>query len=351
MMKDSTSHTTAVLAQPEDESSFRESALAAWGWTAAPVLFLVLVLALLFGRHDTYLRSAQVPAVTESVQPQQPLPDIRVLRRKGTQIVVAVPANTPDSDLSRVVESIRDKIKSSHPSDLQLGSTYPGVSASSGTILVFRTDGVRVPPLAKSDAVIRWKGTESAATLRDTIGTRSELAASRERLTKVRSAQTNDSNENQTASDSKERLNGNSEPSSLRFSSADADHYAGGIQNSARVNGNLEVLSDTAGVDFEAYLSRVLQSIRMNWYNLIPEEARAPVFKEGNVSIEFVIMPDGKIAGMKVVGPSGDVELDRAAWGGITASAPFAPLPTEFHGPYLALRFRFRYNSQHDNSK
>ena len=25
---------------------------------------------------------------------------------------------------------------------------------------------------------------------------------------------------------------------------------------------------------------------------------------------------------------------------------PFAPLPGEFHGPYLALRFRFYYNPQ-----
>jgi hypothetical protein len=49
---------------------------------------------------------------------------------------------------------------------------------------------------------------------------------------------------------------------------------------------------------------------------------------------------------MKLVSPSGDVSLDRAAWGGITASNPFAPLPNEFHGPYLALRFRFYYNPQ-----
>jgi hypothetical protein len=47
---------------------------------------------------------------------------------------------------------------------------------------------------------------------------------------------------------------------------------------------------------------------------------------------------------MKIVGPSGDIPLDRAAWGGITASDPFAPLPNAFHGPYLALRFHFYYN-------
>ena len=38
--------------------------------------------------------------------------------------------------------------------------------------------------------------------------------------------------------------------------------------------GNLEVLSDTQGVDFGPYLSRVLDAVRRNWYNLIPEEAR-----------------------------------------------------------------------------
>ncbi len=120
--------------------------------------------------------------------------------------------------------------------------------------------------------------------------------------------------------------------------------YGAGPGGSARVQGNLEVLSDTQGVDFGPYLSRVLQAVRMNWYAIIPEEARPPLLKKGKVSIEFVILKDGKTAGMKIVGPSGDVSLDRAAWGGITASVPFAPLPTEFHGPYLALRFHFYYN-------
>jgi TonB family protein len=120
--------------------------------------------------------------------------------------------------------------------------------------------------------------------------------------------------------------------------------YGAGKGGAARVQGNLEVLSDTQGVDFGPYLSRVLQSVRMNWYAIIPEAARAPLLKKGKVSIEFVILPTGKVAGMKLMGPSGDVSLDRAAWGGITASDPFAPLPTQFHGPYLALRFHFYYN-------
>ncbi len=120
--------------------------------------------------------------------------------------------------------------------------------------------------------------------------------------------------------------------------------YGAGRGGSARTVGNLEVLSDTQGVDFGPYLERVLQRVRMNWYNLIPEAARAPLMEKGKVAIEFAITPDGKVAGMKLTSPSGDVALDRAAWGGITASNPFAPLPSEFHGPYLALRFRFYYN-------
>jgi TonB family protein len=122
------------------------------------------------------------------------------------------------------------------------------------------------------------------------------------------------------------------------------DYGAGPGGTNARVQGNLEVLSDTEGVDFGPYLSRVLDAVRRNWYNLIPEEARAPLMKKGKVAIEFAIVKNGQIAGIKLVGPSGDVALDRAAWGGITASVPFAPLPTEYHGPYLALRFHFYYN-------
>jgi TonB family protein len=110
------------------------------------------------------------------------------------------------------------------------------------------------------------------------------------------------------------------------------------------VQGGLEVLSDTMGVDFGPYLQRVLYTVKKNWYALIPESARAPIMKKGKVGIEFAIQKDGSIAGMKLVSTSGDVALDRGAWGGITDSNPFPPLPKEFAGQYLALRFGFYYN-------
>jgi TonB family protein len=108
-----------------------------------------------------------------------------------------------------------------------------------------------------------------------------------------------------------------------------------------RQEGALDILSDTQGVDFGPYLQRIVQEVRQNWYNAIPESAQ---MKKGKLAIEFAITKDGHVAGMKLVATSGDIPLDRAAWAGITASNPFPPLPTDFGGQYLALRFRFYYN-------
>jgi TonB family protein len=131
---------------------------------------------------------------------------------------------------------------------------------------------------------------------------------------------------------------------------AAAAHRGGGGQEGdfglgtgahGRQLGNLEVLSDTQGVDFGPYLQRILQVVRENWYHAIPESAE---MKKGKLQIEFAITKDGKVADMRLTASSGDVALDRAAWAGISGSNPFPPLPTNFTGPYLALRFRFFYN-------
>jgi TonB family protein len=115
-----------------------------------------------------------------------------------------------------------------------------------------------------------------------------------------------------------------------------------GLGEQGRQVGNLEILSDTHGVDFGPYLQLiVLPHVRKSWYSAIPESVER---KHGSVIIEFAITKDGKVAAMKLVASSGDTPLDRAAWAGIVSSAPFPPLPTEFRGQYLALRFCFQYN-------
>jgi TonB family protein len=114
--------------------------------------------------------------------------------------------------------------------------------------------------------------------------------------------------------------------------------------SSAGMGRPYEITSDTMGVDFGPYLRQVVHVVKQNWNNIIPPSAKAPLYKKGKVSIEFVILKNGQVAGIHYVISSGDVDLDRAAYGGITYSNPFPPLPAEFRGQYLGLRFHFWYN-------
>lgn len=154
-----------------------ESAIEGWGWAAAPLLFVVMVLALLLGPRGFYLQAT--PALdTTARQDAKPLPDTRVLRQKGMQIVLAVPAATTDLDLVRVLDHIRAKLGSSELSDL--GVQMPeGALPPNGAIFLFRTDSSAVPgPLGQSDAILKWSPKTITATLRKADGTRVPAFAS-----------------------------------------------------------------------------------------------------------------------------------------------------------------------------
>jgi TonB family protein len=120
-------------------------------------------------------------------------------------------------------------------------------------------------------------------------------------------------------------------------------------RSGAKALDQAEILTDTMGVDFGPYLTRITQIVRQNWYSLMPPSVYPPILKQGKLSIEFVILKDGKTTGMVVHTSSGDVALDRAAWGSITASTPFPPLPKEFPGQILGLRFYYFYNLEVSN--
>ena len=120
--------------------------------------------------------------------------------------------------------------------------------------------------------------------------------------------------------------------------------YGSGIRPKVDTRGGLEILSDTMGVDFGPYMKRLKFTVYNHWEPLIPESAMPPVMKKGVVVIEFAITKDGKVMGMKLISGSGDVALDRAAWGAITDAIPLPNLPVAFSGDYLLLRARFYYN-------
>jgi outer membrane biosynthesis protein TonB len=110
------------------------------------------------------------------------------------------------------------------------------------------------------------------------------------------------------------------------------------------MNTGAEVLSDTQGVDFGPYLRRILSDIKRNWEPLIPEEARAPLNKQGETLIRFVILPDGRIGAMHLDDSSHDDAINKACWSAITSEGEFPPLPKEFKGPNLELRIHFLTN-------
>jgi hypothetical protein len=112
--------------------------------------------------------------------------------------------------------------------------------------------------------------------------------------------------------------------------------------------GGVEVLSDTQGVDFRAWLQRWHQETQNTWDPLIPDEVNPPLLKSGMVVIRFRVLPNGRLMepnGVFLEGRSGDTALDRAAWGALTGSN-YPALPKDFHGPYLELRAYFLYNMQ-----
>ena len=92
-----------------------------------------------------------------------------------------------------------------------------------------------------------------------------------------------------------------------------------------------DILSDTQGADFGPYMRQALQSIRRLWLSSESVKATPADKSQTETIIRFTISPEGKISAMQLVQSAHQIEIDRAAWGSITAVGEFPPLPTEFN--------------------
>lgn len=106
---------------------------------------------------------------------------------------------------------------------------------------------------------------------------------------------------------------------------------------------NIELLSDPLGVDFRPYLLQILQTVRRNWFAVMPDSAK--MGRRAKVLIQFAIAKDGTVTKVVFATNSGVESLDRAAVASISMSNPFPPLPAEFRGNVVKLQFTFAYNS------
>ncbi len=144
-----------------------------------------------------------------------------------------------------------------------------------------------------------------------------------------------------TASDAmKSLLNSRNRPG------ASGSHDSVATGKGGNVGGGVEVLSDMQGVDFSDYLRRLKMEVYRNWIPLLPEETEPPLLKQGETYIRFTILPGGQIGNMVLEGSSHDVAIDKAAWGSIISEGQFPPLPKQFHGPNLELRFHYMVNKE-----
>ena len=144
-----------------------------------------------------------------------------------------------------------------------------------------------------------------------------------------------------------------STPSNSRDSISQAErnalsqHGQGGDngQNAPRshsgAKGQVEILSDTLGVDFGPYLARLKRNTLIAWEPLLPEETRAPLYKSGETLIRFTIQPNGVVSAMHLDDSTHDRAIDKSAWGSITSQGQLEPLPATFKGPVLELRFHY----------
>lgn len=123
----------------------------------------------------------------------------------------------------------------------------------------------------------------------------------------------------------------------------------GGHAGKGSAGAGIELLTDTQGVDFNDYLRRIYYIVKGNWFAVMPPSVS--LGEQGVVSLQFKIMRDGTVPdGMPLqVFGSGKEPLDRAAYSSIRASNPFPPLPGQFKGPYIELRYTYYYNIQPPN--
>jgi len=106
-------------------------------------------------------------------------------------------------------------------------------------------------------------------------------------------------------------------------------------------SGGISILSDTHGYDFGPYQDMVLNRVRMNWYQAMPEAAWN---EKGRVVAVFNVERNGSVTELRITSGSGSETLDRVARDAVAESSPFQRLPSGFDGDHVSFQLVFLYN-------
>ena len=111
-------------------------------------------------------------------------------------------------------------------------------------------------------------------------------------------------------------------------------------QEASHVNRlQVDILSDTRGVDLAPYKRTAISNLKTHWLSSAQKPGNNSAGGAEQPIISFTILPTGRAASMVLEHPSGDVKLDRAAWTAITTT-DFSSLPPTLDAP-LKLRVAF----------
>ncbi|HLK49213.1 MAG TPA: energy transducer TonB [Bryobacteraceae bacterium] len=113
--------------------------------------------------------------------------------------------------------------------------------------------------------------------------------------------------------------------------------------SAGRLQTPMQLLSDSMGADFRPYMLQILQTVRRNWFAVMPESAR--LGRRGTVALQFAVAKDGTVTKIVFATNSGVDSLDRAAVASISMANPMPPLPVEFRGSVIRLQLTFAYNN------
>jgi TonB family protein len=102
--------------------------------------------------------------------------------------------------------------------------------------------------------------------------------------------------------------------------------------------------------DLKPYVEVLHTKVQEEWYKRVPQSARGPELKQGNVTVECLIERSGRITDATIASTSGDKDLDNAALTAIH-NAKLPPFPSTIRGDHLSLRFNLAYNPSSHFSK
>lgn len=119
---------------------------------------------------------------------------------------------------------------------------------------------------------------------------------------------------------------------------------SGAIPTHPQVREGLEMLSDTEGVDFNAYLREVYLSVKKRWFANMPPSVEKG--QQGSNTVEFRVLRDGNVPKdySRIVIRSEKSDFDAASLQAIREAAPFSHLPEKFSQSFIMLRITFYYN-------